>query len=564
MNIGAAFTLIRNGASIKQTDSAGGIPITRIETIANRVIDRNHMGYADIYNGDKYSSYFLRDGDILMSHINSIQHLGKAAIYHPLDEKEKIIHGMNLLVLRANQKILDNQFAYFYFSSDSFLHKLPRITKKSVNQASFTVSELKKIDIPCPALSQQHKIAKILSIIQTLCNKRNEQLKIFDELVKSRFLEMFGEPWVNDKEFPCYSVGQVAESVTYGTSAPASDSGQYEYLRMNNLTDNGQLDLSDLKRIDMSDEQAEKYMVKKGDILFNRTNSIDLVGKTALFNLNNPMIIAGYLIRIRLSDKVNPVYFVAYMNMPYMKEKLRNIAKGAVNQTNINSKELKSIQILIPPLSLQNEYCNFVLSIDKSRFLEMFGNKEYSICQLSDQCEIITKGTTPTTIGYNFTTDGVRFIKIEDITEEGKFDTAKMMHISDECNMIMKRSQLKSGDLLFSIAGAIGRCAVVTNDILPANINQALAIIRLRKDAQLSRNFLFAVLKSSYVEKQYKGLRRGGAQLNLSLKDIGNFKILLPPESEQENFIDLYKQVDKSKYREAIFLYLLEDVLHML
>lgn len=366
MNIGAAFTLIRNGASIKQTDSAGGIPITRIETIANRVIDRNHMGYADIYNGDKYSSYFLRDGDILMSHINSIQHLGKAAIYHPLDEKEKIIHGMNLLVLRANQKILDNQFAYFYFSSDSFLHKLPRITKKSVNQASFTVSELKKIDIPCPALSQQHKIANILSIIQTLCNKRNEQLKIFDELVKSRFLEMFG-------------------------------------------------------------------------------------------------------------------------------------------------------------------------------------NKEYSICQLSDQCEIITKGTTPTTIGYNFTTDGVRFIKIENITEEGKFDTAKMMHISDECNMIMRRSQLKSGDLLFSIAGAIGRCAVVTNDILPANINQALAIIRLRKDAQLSRNFLFAVLKSSYVEKQYKGLRRGGAQLNLSLKDIGNFKILLPPESEQENFIDLYKQVDKSK-----------------
>lgn len=181
---------------------------------------------------------------------------------------------------------------------------------------------------------------------------------------------MFGEPWVNDKEFPCYSVGQVAESVTYGTSAPASDSGQYEYLRMNNLTDNGQLDLSDLKRIDMLDEQAEKYMVKKGDILFNRTNSIDLVGKTALFNLNNPMIIAGYLIRIRLSDKVNPVYFVAYMNMPYMKEKLRNIAKGAVNQANINSKELKSIQILIPPLSLQNEYCNFVLSIDKSKYRE--------------------------------------------------------------------------------------------------------------------------------------------------------------------------------------------------
>lgn len=244
----------------------------------------------------------------------------------------------------------------------------------------------------------------------------------------------------------------------------------------------------------------------------------------------------------------------AYLNSLGRGATFKEISKGIVEDISIPfpvysaqiriAKQLQKISELI---SLKKGQYRYFDDIIRSRFLEMFGNKEYSICQLSDQCEIITKGTTPTTIGYNFTTDGVRFIKIENITEEGKFDTAKMMHISDECNMIMKRSQLKSGDLLFSIAGAIGRCAVVTNDILPANINQALAIIRLRKDAQLSRNFLFAVLKSSYVEKQYKGLRRGGAQLNLSLKDIGNFKILLPPESEQENFIDLYKQVDKSK-----------------
>lgn len=260
-----------------------------------------------------------------------------------------------------------------------------------------------------------------------------------------------------------------------------------------------------------------------------------------------------------------------YLNSLGRGATFKEISKGIVEDITIPfpaydeqihiAKQLQKITELIALKKRQYRYLDDII---RSRFLEMFGNKEYSICQLSDQCEIITKGTTPTTIGYNFTTDGVRFIKIENITEEGKFDTAKMMHISDECNMIMRRSQLKSGDLLFSIAGAIGRCAVVTNDILPANINQALAIIRLRKDAQLSRNFLFAVLKSSYVEKQYKGLRRGGAQLNLSLKDIGNFKILLPPESEQENFIDLYKQVDKSKYRGTISLHLLEDVSHML
>ena len=268
--------------------------------------------------------------------------------------------------LICSESIYNLYLYYFLKSKTAYLNSLGRgATFKEISKGI-----VEDISIPFPVYSAQIRIAKQLQKISELISLKKGQYRYFDDIIRSRFLEMFGEPWVNDKEFPCYSVGQVAESVTYGTSAPASDSGQYEYLRMNNLTDNGQLDLSDLKRIDMSDEQAEKYMVKKGDILFNRTNSIDLVGKTALFNLNNPMIIAGYLIRIRLSDKVNPVYFVAYMNMPYMKEKLRNIAKGAVNQANINSKELKSIQILIPPLSLQNEYCNFVLSIDKSKYRE--------------------------------------------------------------------------------------------------------------------------------------------------------------------------------------------------
>lgn len=288
--------------------------------------------------------------------------------------------------LICSESIYNLYLYYFLKSKTAYLNSLGRgATFKEISKGI-----VEDISIPFPAYSEQIRIAKQLQKISELISLKKGQYRYFDDIIRSRFLEMFGEPWVNDKEFPCYSVGQVAESVTYGTSAPASDSGQYEYLRMNNLTDNGQLDLSDLKRIDMSDEQAEKYMVNKGDILFNRTNSIDLVGKTALFNLNNPMIIAGYLIRIRLSDKVNPVYFVAYMNMPYMKEKLRNIAKGAVNQANINSKELKSIQILIPPLSLQNEYCNFVLSIDKSKL---------AVQKSLDELEILKKSLMQTYFG---------------------------------------------------------------------------------------------------------------------------------------------------------------------
>ena len=99
--------------------------------------------------------------------------------------------------------------------------------------------------------------------------------------------------------------------------------------------------------------------------------------------------------------------------------------------------------------------------------------------RLGDIATVITKGTTPTTLGYDFVDDGVNFVKIESITEDGVFLTDKFAHITTECDKKLGRSQLKTNDLLFSIAGAIGRTAIVTDDILPANTNQALAIIRV-------------------------------------------------------------------------------------
>ena len=369
MNIGAAFTLIRNGASIKQTDSAGGIPITRIETIANRVIDRNHMGYADIYNGDKYSSYFLRDGDILMSHINSIQHLGKAAIYHPLDEKEKIIHGMNLLVLRANQKILDNQFAYFYFSSDSFLHKLPRITKKSVNQASFTVSELKKIDIPCPALSQQHKIAKILSIIQTLCNKRNEQLKILDELVKSRFLEMFGMSEGIDKHLE--DVADICSGITKGRKVLGLELREVPYMAVSNVK-MGYIDLSTVKTIMATENEIKQYRLFPNDILMTEGGDPDKVGRGAI--IRNPpkdCIHQNHIFRVRLhKDVLLPEFFEEYLQGNSARRYFLKAAKQTTGIASINMKQLRALPVKIPPIKVQIQYSDFVHQVDKSKYRE--------------------------------------------------------------------------------------------------------------------------------------------------------------------------------------------------
>ena len=154
--------------------------------------------------------------------------------------------------------------------------------------------------------------------------------------------------------------------------------------------------------------------------------------------------------------------------------------------------------------------------------------------QLKDICETITKGTTPTTLGYNYQETGINFVKIESINGYGMFEPEKFAHISDDCNIALRRSQLKENDILFSIAGAIGRTAIVNKSILPANTNQALAIIRLNNSEEYNLKFLRYQLASEVVLRQTERQKQGVAQLNLSLKDIGNLELSLPSLSEQQ------------------------------
>ena len=144
--------------------------------------------------------------------------------------------------------------------------------------------------------------------------------------------------------------------------------------------------------------------------------------------------------------------------------------------------------------------------------------------RLGDVAAVITKGTTPTSMGYEFVDSGINFIKIESITEDGSFIADKFAYITDECNQKLSRSQLQENDILFSIAGAIGRVAIVDKSILPANTNQALAIIRVPKGIY-EYNFLKYILKSPVISKQFEKQKQGVAQINLSLKNISDFEI---------------------------------------
>jgi type I restriction enzyme S subunit len=157
--------------------------------------------------------------------------------------------------------------------------------------------------------------------------------------------------------------------------------------------------------------------------------------------------------------------------------------------------------------------------------------------KLGSLVELITKGTTPTSVGYSFSEKGINFVKIESIDSLGKFLPNKFAKINAECNEALKRSQLKENDILFSIAGALGRTAIVTKEILPANTNQALAIIRLKDEYSISKEFLYRVLASEGIINQISQMKGGVAQQNLSLTQLKDFLVPLPPLQIQQKIV---------------------------
>ena len=102
-------------------------------------------------------------------------------------------------------------------------------------------------------------------------------------------------------------------------------------------------------------------------LTFNRTNSIDLVGKTVVFDLSEDMVIAGYIIRVRFNERLLPEVFAQYMNLEALKDILRSMAKGAVNQANINAQELQSIKVYVPDMKLQKQFVDIKEQVNKSK-----------------------------------------------------------------------------------------------------------------------------------------------------------------------------------------------------
>ena len=264
---------------------------------------------------------------------------------------------------------------------------------------------------------------------------------------------------------------------------------------------------------------------------------------------------------IRLTDKNHLLVKYVYLALQSSTTQAQlDFLKVGIAQQNLSLSQVSALKIPLPPLPIQQQIIDECQAVDdevdtakstisqvKADIEQIMVNVQGDKVKLGDVCDLITKGTTPTSIGFHFVESGINFIKIESIDNEGMFNKSKFAFIDNVCNEKMTRSQLKENDILFSIAGALGRVAIVNSDILPANTNQALAIIRLKKDISFELKYLYLILKSETIQSKIDELKVGIAQQNLSLAQIANFEIPLPPFEVQKRIISKIEVLESKK-----------------
>ena len=301
-------------------------------------------------------------GDILVSRLP--EPVGRACIIPGKDER--MITAVDCTICRLDQTVVCKEYLCYFMCSNTYYTRILRnvtgTTRKRISRKN-----LGNIELNVPPKEEQKEVVRRLDCLVKMIDSRTKELELLNDLIKARFVEMFGTYPMNEKGWDIGNIRDVVSEVRYGSSRPAVDGGRYPYLRMNNITYGGELDLSDTKRIDIPDNELEKCTVQRGDVLFNRTNSKELVGKTCVYNRDEMMVLAGFVIRVRVNEKVLPEFLSAFLNTDFSKKMLLGMCKTAIGQANINAQELQNIGLYVPPVNLQQEFVDFKDQVDKSK-----------------------------------------------------------------------------------------------------------------------------------------------------------------------------------------------------
>jgi type I restriction enzyme S subunit len=317
---------------------------------------------------------------------------------------------------------LNLEFYLQYFNSDSFINR-PRLSTSSTTNSHQRIKSnlFNKVRLPVPPLPEQRKIATVLHNVDQAIQKTEEIIEQTHIIKKALMQDAFHGRHKNFKEYQATPVGEipthwsvvrigdVVRTAQYGISESLSEEGQYPIFRMNNI-ENGYMIDEPLKYIDLDDEEFEKYRVKKGDILFNRTNSLELVGKTGIYELEGDHVFASYLVRLQTNDEADSHYLNYYMNSSEAQNRMMDFATKGVSQANINANSIQQVILPLPPLEEQKEIADHLSSIDS----QIKANKQYK-----SQLKCLKRGIMQDLLSGTVRTTDTNIAVPEEIAQHG-------------------------------------------------------------------------------------------------------------------------------------------------
>ena len=237
-----------------------------------------------------------------------------------------------------------------------------------------TQSDMRKMEIPLRPLDEQRKIADQLDKVSDLIAKRRAQLDKLDLLVKARFVEMFGDPVINPHNLPTVEFGSVLTvKPQNGLYKPQSDyiiNGEgTPILRIDGFYDGKVTDFSSLKRLRCSDEELQHYLLRENDIVINRVNSIEYLGKCGLIRgMAESTVYESNMMRLHVDEsKFNVRYVVQLLCSQFVYNQILTRAKKSVNQASINQKDVQSLVVYMPSLDVQNKFAAFVEQVENMK-----------------------------------------------------------------------------------------------------------------------------------------------------------------------------------------------------
>lgn len=376
-----------NGYAFKSADAveSSNTQLIRMGNLYQNKLDleRKPIFYPDSY-AKKYSKYVLQEGDLIISLTGT---------------SEKEDYGFTVKINKTNKKLLLNQrvaridiisadvnrdYIFYFLLSRIFLTPL-FLTAKGMKQANLSTNAIKKLNVVIPPLEEQRKIAGVLLLVQDAITQQEQLITLTTELKKAFMHKLFTEGTCKEPQRKT-EIGFIPENwdvvplddlltlAQYGLSVKGKDSGNYPILRMTNQLE-GKIVRKNLQYVEIKQEEFEKFKIEYGDILFNRTNSLELVGRTAIFDIEGDFVFASYLIRLRVNaEKLNPFFLNHYFNWNKIQIRLKGIATRAVSQSNISASRLKGFIIPLPKkLAVQNEivksldYCDSKIAVHRQK-----------------------------------------------------------------------------------------------------------------------------------------------------------------------------------------------------